>query len=315
MGARGRRVLVAVGAAVALALGTTTAWADRRVAVPTRVEAWYAVTPSGGVPGGPSVNPYPEGTLHVGVAAGREESRSYIALDLASVPDGATVTAATLVLPVDVDGGTRSPEAASVRVCRAAAPASAAAGSTSAPPPADCSLSTSAAYVAARSLFEADLGPLLDVLDGGLAIVPAAAGGNGTWHVAFQGGSRGPTRIIAELSVAEVATTAPAPPTPFFDAAPLGAATHPEFTTPAPVIGLGPPPSSAGGVIPTPVAGRPAPPRFLPVPAAADGDGFRYSVVFALPLVLLVGVPYFGHALTAPVPRRRVNRFDGRGGR
>ena len=318
MGARRQRVVVAA-LTVALVLGTGIALADRTVVVGTSTESWYHVTPAGGVGSGPELNPYPPGTLHVGVAGGQEESRSYLALDLGALPADAEISGGTLVLPIADDAGTRSPESASIRLCRAQRPGEPVEGSTDAPPPADCSLSTDATHAPGRNAFVADLDPLVGFLDGGLAIVPAV-GDDGSWHVAFNGGAGSDaSKIAAELRIddddgaaAGVGASAAPPP----DSSAFAAAVHPEATGPAPVQGLGSMPSSPTDV---PLASPTGPGADAPVPTGQGRlvtpfgtpaeSGFRYSIIFGLPLVLLVGIPYFGYSLTAPIP------VGGRGGR
>lgn len=309
---RARRLQAVLAVAIgALALGVGPVRAEQAVEITTAVEAWYMTAPNGGVPGGPAVSPYPAGSLHVGVAAGQEESRSYVALDLGDVDPDAEVVAARLVLPVDV-ANTRGAESASVRICRAPRPQDAVSGSTAPPPPADCSLTTPAIYRAADATFEADLEPMLDVLDEGIAIVAAHAEG-ATWHVAFLGrAGSAPSKITAVLRLAapDAAMPAASASSTLHDSGALAAALHPESVAPVPAIGLSAPGAVAPLQPPRPsVAGGGAPTLAPPLGVAAE-EGFRYSVIFGLPLLLLVAVPYFGRALTAPVvadPARRVS--------
>lgn len=291
-------------------VGSAPARADTEVIVPTAKESWYFTTPVAAPPGAPALSPYPAGTLHVGVSGGQEDSRSYIALDLGSLPADAEMTGGTLVLPVaPAAAGTRSPESARLRVCRADDPDEDVEGSTAPPPAADCSLSADAEYDADASVFEADLAQFIGFLDGGLAIVPRPPATEESWHVAFHGREaegEDAEPITARLELEDAGDAFEAPP--FFDSGAFGADVHPEATfgqsAPDPLLG--------GPVAPAP---RSSPPPTAEVPPAEDGearvvgrpivlgtsDGFKYSVIFLLPLLLLVAVPYFGHALTAPL--------------
>src|SRR5438128_3904999 len=63
-------------------------------------DAWYSASaactssPAGCLPAGAPA-PYSAKTLHVGVAAGQEESRTYLSLDLAALPAGTALTGGT----------------------------------------------------------------------------------------------------------------------------------------------------------------------------------------------------------------------------
>src|SRR5689334_7791430 len=69
------------------------------------VDGWYAASaactssPSGCLPAGAPASPYPAKTLHVGVLLGQEESRTYLSLDLLSLPSGTALTSGTLQVP------------------------------------------------------------------------------------------------------------------------------------------------------------------------------------------------------------------------
>lgn len=291
--------------------GPGAARADTEVTVPTAKESWYFTTPVEAPPGSPAVSPYPAGTLHVGVTGGQEESRSYITLDLGSVSSQDDITGGTLVLPVAPDAGTHSPESAAVRICRAADPGDDVEGSTAPPPAADCSLSADAEYDEERNVFEADLDQFLGFLDGGLAIVPRTPA-EGSWHVAFYGrdtDAEGAEPITARLAIDDAGSSFEPPP--FFDSGSFAADVHPEssFQQPAPEPLLGGPVAPAPGSAPPPMADvapsadlEPAEGEELGRPILfGRSTGFKYSVIFLLPLLLLVAVPYFGHALTTPV--------------
>src|SRR5690348_10541957 len=66
--------------------------------VKVAVDGWYSASaactssPAGCLPAGAPAPPYPAKTLHVGVLAGQEESRTYLSLDLLSLPPGTALT-------------------------------------------------------------------------------------------------------------------------------------------------------------------------------------------------------------------------------
>lgn len=303
-------------------------FASRETTVGTTRESWYLVTPVPGdppvaglpdAPAAPPVSPYPAGTLHAGVTAGQEDSRSYIALDTGAAA-GEDVVGGTLTLPVAPDGGTRSPESAELRVCRAESAGDGGRGSTAPPPAAECTIGSPARYSAERNVFEVDLGPLAGFLDRGLAIIPVAASTESTWHVAFHASdSEAPDAPSIEAVLLidddEVAAPVVTASPPALESTAFASNIHPEsaISVAAPDVGIGQPtgPSRVGPPR-TPAASgtvTPQTPRTAPIVVTGD-DEFRYSVVFALPLLVLVGVPYFGYALTGPVggQRRRDNR-------
>ena len=313
---RGQRALV-IGTALLVALGVPGPAVADTVTVSTAKEAWYLTIPLA-APGAPPVSPYPAGSLHVGLTGGQEDSRSYVSLDLTSLDSDAEVTSGTLVLPVAPDAGTRSPEAARLRVCRAAAPEDDVEGSTAPPPDIDCSLSADATYAPEQNVFEADLEPFIGFLDGGLAIVSQPPNSNESWHVAFHGrDAEGADGISARLTVAEEAVSEFAP-APALDSESFAADIHPEAGVgrPVPSAGLGAAaaPAPKPPVARTPAAGGSNRVVTQPVVLGTE-EGFRYSIIFGLPLLLLVAVPYFGTAFTSPVVSKRSARVRNGGGR
>src|SRR5206468_2890587 len=70
--------------AASASFGALPAIAQSRATVSTTTEAWYNVTPasSSGDLGLPPVSPYAAHTLHVGITAGNEDARTYLALDV-----------------------------------------------------------------------------------------------------------------------------------------------------------------------------------------------------------------------------------------
>lgn len=302
--------------------------------VGTSLEAWYATMPT------TPLQYRPPDRLHVGMLVGREESRSYVALDLAGV-DAERVTGGLLRLPVD-PASSRSPELARIDVCVAGTPGPAVKGSTDAPPPADCSTASPATFDGAARQMVADLGPFASSLrTASLALVPRSPDAGDTWHVAIWGaGSSAPEArpIRATLMLREATPTTPTSPSsspsaPSVAAGPapsstFGGADHAFAATsgldfrdpaepviesaPAPVPQLGAPAAEAASTVGAPVRRRSA-------PAGAFGTSPPDSVAFAVPLVLLALAGYLGSALTRPAgpttdgPRR--GRRPGAGAR
>src|SRR3954451_15224806 len=95
-----------------------TAQADTSATVPDVAEAWYATapidvctTPLGSPPDQVPTSPYPDGSLHVGVAGGQETARSYLQPNISQM-GGATLLRGTMTLHVDTanSDGSLSPE-------------------------------------------------------------------------------------------------------------------------------------------------------------------------------------------------------------
>lgn len=291
----------------------------------TAAEAWYrtlpvqapaeadpCTLPVGCLPAAPAPLPsqYAAGTLHVGVAGGAEESRTYLALDLSGVEPGAEVTGGTLTLPVATDpsAGTTAPDQAALRACAVTAPVEDGVdGSLTGAPPVDCATSSDAAFVPAEAgapaAFTVDLAPFAEVLSAGgssLALVPAEEPGE-AWHVAFSRRDRqaeGATPISASLQVAQEQTVEPAPADTgeaTFDDAPLtldtpGLDAGASFA--APPLAAGEQPLSA------PVTPEVAAPTAqVPVAAVLAGP-FAYPAVFLLPLLVAGATGWTGRALT-----------------
>ena len=329
------RLGLAVGVAAAV-LGGTPAGPARAstVEVGTSLEAWYARVPT------TPVASRPPDTLHVGVVFGREESRSYLALDVSGV-DVARVTGGQLRLPVDASSS-RSPELAAVDVCVAGNTGPRVEGSTDEPPPADCTTSSPATFDATGGHLVADLAPLTSALrTSGLALVPRPAAPSDTWHVAIWGAkntSPNARPIRATLVLPDPPASASASPPP--PTTPAPAAVAPTVGEPASAFGGGDDNrfASASGfevpafVEPDDVAAAAVPPLGTADPAAVNTVGAPVasrsstpastlgasppnSVAFALPLVLVALAGYLASALTrpaapAPAAPRRGRRPD-----
>jgi hypothetical protein len=295
--------------------------------VRTAMEAWYQAAGATGTAGPgieaavPPVNPYGEGSLHVGVKAGTEDGRTYLTLDGAAL--AGSITSATLVLPVDPGNGTAAPDTAALDVCLAPDPGEEASGSLAVPPPADCSLSAPARYEAEpRPRFVADISAFAaDVLGGGvagLAVLPSAAARatNATWHVAFYGREHAPEQDLAIHAIVE--TAGDEPPVAVGEtgtALPLVTPaeitvddSRPSFADIAASTRTPPPPLAA----PAPLLGgdqQVSMPAIRPV--AASGSGFAYPAVLALPLALLALGALLGPSLVRdPTVRALVGRDE-----
>lgn len=314
-----RAALTLVGAAVPLcwqlalpaAAGTTGS-----LTVADRAEAWYAAapvdtctTPLGCPPAQVPTSPYPAGTLHVGLAGGRESARTYVVPDLAKLPVGATAATGTMTLPVasDTQSGTQSPDKAAVKACLVTSTVhDGVQGATSTPPTVDCSLSVAVVYVAAKNVFTVDLTTFLGAWStgkpqDGIALVPdtAKAAPSDAWHVAFNGRKRAG---VAHIGSAVTFTTSSAagsppsiPPNPHGGSMVVPTAAPP----PAPQQLSLPPaaatPQDPGAAAPQ-VAGRP--PTTVVARPVAFSRGFQYPMAFLAPLALLAGAVFLARLFT-----------------
>lgn len=324
-----RVVVVGLAAGlVALAWVTPSAAQDppseegRSVTTTISKGAWYAQVPACVLPIDcsvlPPANPYPEDTLHVALSGGEETARTYIALSVV-LPPGGVLTGGTLELPIDSDPshGSVSPETAKMVACLASSEFEPVRGSADKPPATKCAVRKGAFYDEEKELFTVELNRFVDAWDEGiaaLALLPSesAREGTDTWHVVFPAAkeaSEGERPITATLTYTILEDT---DTTNGFD---LGFGPEPAPADPPPMSGSGlPPPQSfappAGAVAPpvAPVApAAPAPTEaFAPQPASAvarstagfAGEGFAYPIVWAFPLILLVGYGLIGRALT-----------------
>lgn len=337
-GVRFRTLPVLAGAVTLVVLLLPTAGAS---AQPTSVkaapsaEAWYRTVPAppaavpvpspcplpvGCSPGLPTPLPtpppsqYAAGTLHVGVLAGAEESRTYLTLDLSALPSGSQLSGGTLTLPIasDPQAGTASPDTAKLRACLVSDPVKDGVdGDVQTPPKADCATSSPASYVAAAgqvpAQFKVDLAPFSSSWTGGsgsLVIVPAAGlAPTDAFHVAFSRRDRklaGAVPISAELTATEPASVA-APPVslpPADGGAPLSA-----NLSGVPLdsgVSFAAPPLAAP--VTPPIAAQPTPRVAAPVVRrpvrAAFSGAFAYPVVFLLPLLVAGAVGWASRAFT-----------------
>ena len=291
-------------------------------------DAWYSgapactESPTGCLPAG-APNPYPAKTLHVGVAFGQEESRSYLALDLALLPPSTSVTGGTLRVPVaSGEDGSRAPDTASLQACLVTASVDDdVEGSTEEPPAVDCKKATSpGTFVPATAATPAqltfDLAPFATAWStggaAGIALLPAEdTAPTSAWHVAMSAHDRSgapTTKPSASVSFAAMSavdsgtsfesfedTAAPPPAAPqeglgsssvSFGAPPVAPAAPELPTTPlAPAVSA-------------PVNQPVATPQLQPQAFAVPGGGFAYPAVFLLPLALAGVAGWLGRALT-----------------
>jgi hypothetical protein len=289
------------------------------------VDAWYAAgaactsSPAGCLPAGAPAPPYPAKTLHAGVLAGQEESRTYLSLDLLSLPPGTALTGGTLQLPIaGPDDGTRAAESATLQACLVTATVKDdVEGTTEAPPSVDCKKATSPAkYVAAAGsapeMLTVDLAPFAAAwssgsLQQGIALLPAAdTSPASAWHVAMSAHDRSgstvpaPTAQVAYASSAasgddfdDVSLDAPVADSTgsssvSFAAAPL--APQPAELAPAAAPAVEP------NVAPQAAPVAPAQPQITP--QAFVGGGFAYPGVFLVPILLAAAGGWLAHALT-----------------
>lgn len=332
-----RRNGARIAAVVFMLLFAVSVWAPtastapakpEKTIVETSVEAWYYVADDtvdpGALPAVPDpVNPYGENTLHVSITGGQEDSRTYIALDLADLPPTFEVVEGQLILPIDPGGVTMGADTARVQICLSDIPPKSEEGSFQPPPEVDCKTSVPATYAAKpkphMTADITDFGP--DLAFSGLAILPSdrAKEKGDTWHVTFYGKkneAENTEPITAELQTVVVDPTAiiEVPDsdtgTTTFDTGSAGTTSSSgdfDFSSssgPDVSVGSTDPDVTAAGEpveVNQPVAAE------LPLDLAAETKP-AYAIVWALPLLLLALALYFGSALTRDV----VLRWDSR---
>lgn len=323
-----RRVLLALLAGLFLPPAVAGA-APGQAESGTLAEAWYhtASPCSAGIVSCPDTvpptSPYPEETLHIGIAAGTETARTYVALDLGGLPEGAELTGGTLRLPVaPEDAGTVTPEAAKLVVCAVDVDIQEVSGSLDEPPGVNCGTQSEAVFEPGDdAAFTVDLQPFAEawtaVPMAALAILPADAARteSATWHVAVDGKDRtgpGVQPITALLDYDEPEPEPEVEEEPEEEefeetAAPSDDSGFEDFDTGdfLPTVGLfpqlGPTTSTIEPSGREELAVEPSRTRL----AGATG-GYRYPIVWLLPLVLIALGGCVARLLTAPV--------EGRGG-
>lgn len=284
----------------------------------------------------PPANPYPEDTLHVAASRGQETARTYLAFP--ALPLGAVLEEARLTLPVDTDPGKGSvtPAAANMVACLTEATFKPVKGSVEKPPKVDCKVREHAKYSPKREVFTVDLSRLVKVWDPSgrmaLALLPAERdeANNDTWHVVFpaageESSDDPPTegkdeREITATFVYSVSESSTDPIGTEFDFGGTTTGTDPSSSggfdsSSGPSLsgsvdtgGLDPGTPGSG----TAVVGSGTEPTDLgeqesqPVLAFTEGfagPGFAYPIVWAMPLLILVGFAAVGRALTKELYR------------
>lgn len=284
-----------------------------QAAVPV-AESWYRPlsptcgTAVGCLPVSPSAL-YPADTLHVGVAAGQEESRSFISLAL---PGSTELRGGTLTLPVGSSSdGTVQADAAKVRACLVTGVVKDhVEGDIGNRPGADCSTSSPAVAKtsAAGTVLSVDLAPFVSEWAGAplgsLALVPAAdVAQTDVWHLAFSRHDRKGTGVVpisATILVESDLTPEDVPSAPAEPETPGTSGLPPVIPVASvPAISPGNPPQ----VAPVPEQSAPPAPTVAGsnglVPAAQSVDtSFAYPGVFLLPPLLLLALAWFARAFT-----------------
>jgi hypothetical protein len=280
-----------------------------RTTVPVRSAAWYAAAPLCTFQPGCSTaappNPYPAGSLHVAISAGQTTATTYLTIDLSELPADARFTSASLRLPVDPDGthGSQSPETADMTACLVRGTVDERNAPYGTPPATDCGVFAHPTYQAAAggTAFVVDVTRIVAARpttdSASLALVPSAAAQTGrqTWHVTFYGRQSLPERSVRADVTYEIDEGAPqlsetdegsiAGPTP----AGLPA------TAFANIWAVALPEAGSPSVVDNGTSPAVAVPAFSSAPTPA---GFAYPIVWALPLVLVIGGVYIGHTLT-----------------
>lgn len=281
-------------------------------------EGWYQPNPSCPTPAGcvgpgalpvappaePPTSPFPARTLHVGMSAGQETARAYLAFPLFSLEG--TLTSAKLSVPLDLapSSGSVAPETAKAVVCATIGTVVDVDGAITEPPVTDCGIGAPLTYVATpQPHLEADLTSIAGDLASatGLALLPDASKAQQTdnWRLVFSARNRADAGKTAPATLAVTLETADPPSD--------GGAGLPEPPSPDPGFGAVAPPVGTG-FAPSPPTAPPAPavsvPTARPLPPAPTAAprlvtvGYRYPAVWLLPLVFLVLVPAIGRALT-----------------
>lgn len=269
-------------------------------------EAWYRPeSPTCATPAGcPPVSPpsaYPDGTLHVGVVAGQEESRTYLSF---AMPAPGTLRGGTLQLPVGPTAdGTLQAASAKLQACLVSGVVrDKVAGDIGDRPSADCSVTSPAVArsVGGAILLTVDLAPFVpswgEEATGSLALLPAeGVAPSDVWHVAFSRHDRsggGSAPLSATLLVASSNDVA-SPPVerpisePGVPVPPAAVATLPQV----------------GSVTPVPAPDVPGAPEVAPPADAASAaqrvdSSFAYPGVFLLPPLVLLAAGWCARAFT-----------------
>lgn len=261
----------------------------------------------------PPPHAYPEHTLHVGITAGDTTAETYLELDTSGVPEDATITGATLTLPVNTDpeaGSLRASDAA-LLICLVTEFIPSSHGSLDTPPEHNCDAASSPARFQPEPepAFTADLTPFAAHWKTGdtprLAVLPApeATKAADSWHVAFWDKRHNTgDPITAELSYETSENDLTLKPKPdVTDPAIPASGPEPHLpTAAAPAEPLdGPAPATAQ--LSEPIETKPPAPDTAPKPQAAPTYrtvSYPYPIRWTMPLIMLIAVVVVGRALT-----------------
>lgn len=327
---RGVALLGAFGVLLAgLFSSVAVAAPKERMTTPTSKEAWYAQAPPCSALDCsivPLVTPYPEDTLHVALTGGQETARTYLSFPL-PLPSGGELVDGELKLPIDTDpaNGSVTPEEAEMVACLTTSKFKSVRGSLDKPPRTNCRLRKAAIYDEKEIGFTVDLRRFVTKWKKGhaaLALVPSkgAQESQQTWHVVFPAAPKtdeeqqtdDAPEIIATLTYTILGQGDPtfggdpAPPPEAGDASTsFDSGTPPSFNS-ATDLGASQPVSDlAEAAPPTEVTPQGTTPVNTFIEGFA-GPGFAYPIVWALPLLLLLGFGAVGRALTKELYRRDV---------
>lgn len=316
---RRARLLLVVLAGVAVCGSARLARAETAGAA-VADDAWYSASPTCGLPTGcgptdslPSNPRYPAGTLHVGVAGGQEEARTYLRLNLESLPPDAELDGGVLRVPVaGSDAGTNAADTATLQACLASAPFGTSAGSFAPPPAIDCNVKSPASYSTSPvPQFTIDLTPFASAwtegANNGIALVPAAGQApNAVWHVAFSAHDGAdafkPTSQL-RFTPASVETGSDEYVPLHQDDVAVADMTGPVFTPVVPPDVVSAPTSPAQSIVTQSKEPLPATPV-----VSRRTAGYAYPLVLAAPLLLVALGGYFVWALTRPMALASVSR-------
>ena len=281
------------------------------------VEAWYhsaaSIPGTPPIEGAPAVNPYAANTMHIGATGGREDSRTYITLDLADLPLGATINDGALVLAL-YEAETRAPETVKMEACSVIEPPEKSQeGSFDTPPEHDCSTRSKAVFKRRpQPMFVVNLEPFASSLTSGgagLVLLPSekTAEDGSSWHVSLYGKkneSEDAVLIAATLELEIIDLTDP----PFDPVDPpletgsdvgssdfgpsMGSSGAPDFGG-SPDLGSIGLPEEPSDTDPVDLSDQAAAPVALIVP--------RYSAIWYLPIVLIAGIALLGSVLTRTI--------------
>lgn len=313
----------------ALLFPVRVAEAQSTATVSPSAESWYRPLPglpaeasscdlptgcAPGLPDAPVALPsqYPAGTLHVGVSGGLEESRTYLTLDLATIPTDQIITGGVLKLPLaaEPEAGVVAPETATLRACLVEDfVIDGVEGEPTGAPTVDCSISSDAEFVAAGdeelAAYRIDLEPFAEswssqgaaslALVAGEAPAPSEA-----WHAAFsrrdREGATERARIVADFELGPA--VAPSADDGLVDPAPTAVGS---FVIPVDAsASFAVPPLDAPPVAPSPSEDAPAAvvtAQTTPIVSVVVG-GFAYPVIFVLPLLVGFVAAWTGRAFT-----------------